>query len=505
MNTHVKVFIVLLMLGTLGIIGLRVVLPMLQEQQQLDSSDASGTRGSILLGADSWIGYYPLCSPDMQRAMRGAGYLYRCEQDAGDYHTRFRRLQKGELQFAVATVDSWLLAGAPLAYPGTIIAVIDQSAGGDALVGWKDSAPSLEALKGMDNLRVAYTPESPSAHLLKAVADHFGIDTLRRNGKARKIETDGSGEALKKLLDKDADVAVLWEPDVSRALAQPGIAKLIGSDDTEGLIVDVLLVGREYSVEHPEAVQTLVETYFKVRQELADDRDRLRRQVQEETGLELSQVDAMLGGVRWATLQENAALWFSPTRGKEELIDSIQSSLGIILRSGDLASNPLPGGDPYRITNRQFIEGLGGGAAAAGVNAVQFTPLDAAGWARLRPVASLKIEPIGFQRGTADLSEAGRQELDQAAQTLRHYPRFRILVAGHTGVRGDAEANRTLSQQRADAVSRYLIDAHQFDPNRIGTVGYGGDRPLARQKDESDRAWGFRLPRVELVLLGDNL
>ena len=54
------------------------------------------------------------------------------------------------------------------------------------------------------------------------------VFNLYRKGRWR-LETNGSSEALERLLAGEAQAAVLWEPDVSRALAQPDMIKLIGS------------------------------------------------------------------------------------------------------------------------------------------------------------------------------------------------------------------------------------------------------------------------------------
>ena len=71
----------------------------------------------------------------------------------------------------------------------------------------------------------------------------------------------------------------------------------------------------------------------------------------------------------------------------------------------------------------------------------------------------------------------------------------------HTGLRGDAQANRELSELRADAVSRYLEAAHGVDPNRLRVSGRGSSEPLPRRPGEKDRAYNYRLPRVELSLV----
>ncbi len=68
------------------------------------------------------------------KRLRSTGYVLNCDDDKADYAKRMQRLKGGELQFAVATIDAYLLNGAPNAFPGTIVAVIDESKGGDAIV-----------------------------------------------------------------------------------------------------------------------------------------------------------------------------------------------------------------------------------------------------------------------------------------------------------------------------------------------------------------------------------
>jgi outer membrane protein OmpA-like peptidoglycan-associated protein len=188
------------------------------------------------------------------------------------------------------------------------------------------------------------------------------------------------------------------------------------------------------------------------------------------------------------------------------LVEAIRSAVAILRESGGLAADPLPDGDPYRLTNRQFVADL---YRAAGGSAKQtqgkVAPLDQAGWQRLKEVGTLDVQPIGFQSGTADLTYEGKQELDRVAERLKHYPRFRILVKGHTGLKGDPQANLTLSQERAEAVTRYLLVTHDLDPNRLRSLGYGADRPLPQKPGESERAHAYRLPRVELVLAAESL
>ena len=80
---------------------------------------------------------------------------------------------------AVTTVDSLLLNGGKENFPGTIIMVIDESSGGDAIVARKDKLASLEDLKTKSGYKIAFTAGSPSEHLLKSIAVHFDVPPLR--------------------------------------------------------------------------------------------------------------------------------------------------------------------------------------------------------------------------------------------------------------------------------------------------------------------------------------
>lgn len=509
------IFIVFLVVGVGGMVGAKYAIPYFQGQHQKDTSDAKGTKGTINIGMDSWIGYFPLCSKDFKRRMRNTGYLIKCQDDKADYGARFKALEKGDLQFAVATLDSYLLGGKEFGYPGTVISVIDESKGGDGIVSRKDKVKSLDELKSQDGLKVAFTPASPSEFLLKATSVHFDIASLRKGGNATMIEADGSEDALDKLKSGDADVAVLWEPDLTRAREQQDFKVLLSSKDTTKLIVDVLLVSRQYAKENPELVHTFLRNYFRTLKTYRDDRDRLRQEVERETQLKTKQVQAMLSGVRWVTLRENAMAWFgvqmAGQMSREDIVDSLESSVDILVDAGTITESPLPGENPYVILNRGFVEelftkGVGGfknSAQGAAQAQKSFKALSSSAWDQMAEVGTLKIRPITFQSGTGSLSDEGQDQLKKAASALKHYPNFRVVIKGHTGLRGDADANRQLSQSRAESVLNYMVSSLSQDQNRLRAVGFGADQPLKRMPGESNRSYQYRLPRVELYLVSE--
>ncbi|CAK8723288.1 NMT1-like family protein [Candidatus Electrothrix aarhusensis] len=510
--------LLLLVLGAAILIGIKLLLPGFIDEQQVNTSDAVKIKGKVRLALDNWIGYFPLRSNEMKTLMRRGGWNLVWTDDKADYRTRMEQLHKGEIDIAVATVDSYLLNGAEFNFPGSIIAVLDESKGGDAIVAHKKKAENLDSLKGKNNLRIAFTPNSPSHYLLKAAADHFNVPELVSTQQSKRIETEGSEGALKKFLAGKADIAVLWEPDVSRALAEKDIVKLLGTEDTAQLIVDILLVSRDFMQDQPEAVEVLLRSYFRVLKKYRDNPDLLEKDVVEETGLPTKTAQAMLHGVSWVSLLDNCENWFGIThpggQARELISDTIESAAATLVNVGDFTSSPIPDQNPYRLLKSSFLQGLytegingftkpGAKAVGQGTDSLTtpFLAMDTAVWERMREVGTLKIEPIIFQHGSSELDLFAEEVVGKIVTRLEHYPHFRIVVKGHTGLRGDAVQNKALSQQRANSVAAFLQKKFHIDPNRIRAIGYGADRPLQQLPGESKRTYEHRLLRVEIVLV----
>lgn len=94
---------------------------------------------------------------------------------------------------------------------------------------------------------------------------------------------------------------------------------------------------------------------------------------------------------------------------------------------------------------------------------------------------------ITFDTNSYELTTAARRQLDIVASALRNdrLAQYRFTVEGHADPRGAADANLTLSQERADSVKRYLVAAHGIAEDRLLSEGHGDrqllvpDRPTA--------------------------
>jgi outer membrane protein OmpA-like peptidoglycan-associated protein len=500
------VVLVLILVGA-GII--KMLLPKFQEHQMVESSDAAKMHGKIRGAVDSWIGYYPLRSKLLKSSIRKAGWNLIVKDDGVDLEGRMAKLKSGELDFAVATIDSDLLVGVNHGFPGSIVMVIDESHGGDAILARRDKFETLDDLKGKKGIRVAFLPDSPSHHLLKAVSNHFGVPELLRD--AEQIKTNSTEETLKALIGGSADVGVLWEPDVSRALSDPDIIKLLGTEDTAKVVVDVLLFNREFAGENPEVVELFMTEYFKVLKKYRDDEELLAKHVQADTGIAEGKVKLMLAGVKWVNFDENCRDWFDlGDQGGYSIYDTIDATAALLVASGDFQNSPVPDEDPQRLTNSSFLEkmskkgfGSAGPEVAVAVDSLEkpFAALSLNEWNKLLVKGTI---PLVFQSGTTELNMLNKKAVEDAVEKLRHYPNYRIFIKGHTGTRGDKEMNVELSQARADGVQKYIEVIYGVDANRIMAKGYGGMKPLNRKPGQSKRSYERGLSRVEFVLVKDS-
>ena len=104
---------------------------------------------------------------------------------------------------------------------------------------------------------------------------------------------------------------------------------------------------------------------------------------------------------------------------------------------------------------------------------------------------------ILFDTGKASIKFESAEILNQIINVLKKYPNSRFRIEGHTDNIGKKAKNIELSQNRADAVKIYLIQGG-IASDRLESVGYGPDKPIASNKNKKGRALNRR---VEINLI----
>jgi peptidoglycan-associated lipoprotein len=91
---------------------------------------------------------------------------------------------------------------------------------------------------------------------------------------------------------------------------------------------------------------------------------------------------------------------------------------------------------------------------------------------------------VFFSVDQSTLSPEAQDVLAKQAQWLTANPAFTAMIEGHADEQGTREYNLALGARRASAVQAYLID-RGVAPNRLKTVSFGKERPLAICSDEA--------------------
>jgi peptidoglycan-associated lipoprotein len=133
-------------------------------------------------------------------------------------------------------------------------------------------------------------------------------------------------------------------------------------------------------------------------------------------------------------------------------------------------------------------------ALALGVGACSNTPKPESDFAngRLAPATPGSARDFAvnvgdlvyFSTDSAELSPEAQQTLTNQARWLQQYAQYTLTLEGHADERGTREYNIALGAKRATAVRAFLAQ-HGIRPQRMRTVSYGKERPVAVCNDIS--------------------
>ena len=91
---------------------------------------------------------------------------------------------------------------------------------------------------------------------------------------------------------------------------------------------------------------------------------------------------------------------------------------------------------------------------------------------------------VFFDTDSTELSAAARATLDKQAMWLNQNRRYTFTIEGHADERGTREYNIALGARRAATTRDYLV-SHGVAANRMRTISYGKERPVAVCNDIS--------------------
>jgi hypothetical protein len=312
----------------------------------------------INFGTDGFPGYAPIRSEAMKREMDAIGAKLTFKDNKGSYAGQLQDLQNGTLQMATFTIDSLIKTSIDLGdMPGTIIYVIDESRGADAIVAYKGAVNSLQDLNTSGSSFIL-TPDSPSEFLARTVVSSFNMPNL-----PQKFVTpvDGAKNVLRTLrsADKTKKIAyALWEPYVTQALNDENVHVIIDSSKLTGHIIDVLVVERRFLRDNPTVVRSFIEAYMRVTYKLAKQQDGFLNLIMEDSrkqndAMTKHQADNNVKGLVWKNTLENYThfgLVSGAEGGNLPTIDRIISNImTVLVKTNGVPENNIVAGQEKKL------------------------------------------------------------------------------------------------------------------------------------------------------------
>lgn len=498
-GVFVAVICWLVILAAIAFAARNWLIPMFKQKARQQVTQQTSSEGKykheVRLAADAFSGYCILRSPEVAARLKAQGVKLTIVDDKADYPDRIRKLQSGELQMAVFTIDSLVKSGADLGdFPASIVYIIDETKGADAMVAYSNAVASLANLNHKD-ARIVYTPDSPSEFLSRVVIASFSLPQLPQKWSIPAVGAEDVLKQLKNVSPQEKRAYVLWEPYLTRARQLPGVHVLVDSSRLKGFIVDVLVCQREFLVNDYYAAKAIVEAYARAAYVYNSDLEKLEEIVVEDaraTGgerMDKSAAEQLVRGIQWKNTVENYGHFGlagpQPASGLEHVEDMIGKISDVLVKTGAIKKDPLQGKantifwdkilrdmkaeNFHPVIGSNFLPESSAEPDAEQVRGEQpLAKLSEGQWAALIPVGEFRAEPISFARGTASVNMSGKRELAQLAKSLQSWPRYYILVVGQARPEGDIEANKLLAQSRADAAVSMLME-NNISGNRIKT------------------------------------
>lgn len=484
------VWLVILAIGV-AIFKLWYVPKVDKDHQQAEEQVVSATTGEspykhhLKIGLDGFSGYAILRSPEFKQQLRQSGIKLDVIDDGADYVQRLSRLATGELELAAFPIDALIKTSAQRkALPATIVAIIDETRGADALICYKQRYPNVDSLNN-SNTKFVLVAESPSETLTRVLMHSF----LGNAKPTAFIPVDNEKQLLERYraaTPSGNEVFVTWEPVVSEMLKNDQLHVLFDSSQQSGYIVDTLVVSRDFFIKQEPVVKQFLESYFRTlytinngSKDPNDPKAALKELIKRDadsSGLKLDskQVERLVDGISWKHTEDNYAHFGLPSGGATHIEDMIDRVRRVLIETKGLANDPTDG-QSNKLFNQTALAEMYQSAFRAGVSQERveaerkLVALSDQQWNGLTNVATFSVPPLVFARGTSILTDHSESILQDLALDLKSFPLYYVTISGNSGSRGDPQANQVLAKQRAEAALQYLT-SQGVDATRMRAV-----------------------------------
>jgi NitT/TauT family transport system substrate-binding protein len=406
-----------------------------------------------------------------------------------DAPSKNKALATGDVDFVWQTVDELPISLA--AYRAAKVDVraflqIDWSRGGDACVASRE-VKKVEDILGKKSAMLLFSPDHTVFEFM-LTNSRLTPEQVQSVRKATSFSPDDFAYGRVLFEQGKVDVACLWEPDVTLALAaRPGSHRLFSTADATELVADVLLARQELLQNHPDLADKLARVWFRGVERGMRDREGAATLISNSASrfrdeLGYDKTLAALAWAKWTDLADNVR--FFGLDGDAPAFDRVYNqadSIWINYPEAEIKDRFAPSVLKNSDAVRRIWEQAGKPVAQA------HERYDAAVG---RDGKALFTKPlsINFPTGGSDLTPesiaiVNQQILPQLQIAGTMYAR----IEGNTDSVGDSEANQALSERRAAAIVDYLVE-RGVARARLTARGNGSKNPVDSNKSPEGRA-----------------
>ncbi|PHR95258.1 MAG: hypothetical protein COA78_30545 [Blastopirellula sp.] len=457
-------------------------------RQQIIKGTSSDSRykHNVTFALDGFSGYAPERSQKFHDELARKSIKVALQDDGANYQARLQSLMSGETQMAAFPLDALIVeiraaqkSGADLSVMPSIVAICDETRGADAMVAYKKSVPSIDALNDSE-IKFHLTAHSPSETLTRVVSSHFQLDELGTDPSHAFVEANGAAEVYDRYRKSDPNtkqVFVMWEPYVTKALENPNMHVVVDSSRFKGYIVDAIVCSRDYLAKNPNVVKDVVESHLRALHSYRNTMTKLVLEDAIKTDLTISekQAEQLVEGVWWKnTLENYSHMGVGSDRSLQHIEDILTNLTDVLLTTGAIDKDPTDD-RPNLLYYSKILEDLEASGFHPSSEVIRddttvLAKLSDQQWTKLDPLGTLDIDQLVFRRGSSNLESRSYRVLDELAEKLKTWPYAYLEIRGDGSRRGDPAANKQLAKERAESALSYLIDKG-VNSNRVRAIG----------------------------------
>jgi NitT/TauT family transport system substrate-binding protein len=300
------------------------------------SSSSSKYTGTIHIASSTWTGYALLYVANAKGIWKNHGLDVNFK-DVEDPNDRLIALTAGRLEGMASTVDAFARAQSN-GVPAVEVFPMDASVGGDGILA-KNTIQNVSDLRGQT---IAVNQGS--------VSEWFLAQVLQKNGmslKDVKEQNMKSGEAGAAFVAGRVDVAVTWEPWLSKAKKRTDGHILISSAKYPDLIMDSFAFRRDFVQKYPDTVKDFMKAYYDAFNWMQQNTAEAQKIVGDAVGESASDVQADLTTMTLFDLAKGKAV-MGTSSSHGQIYDNVKAAADFWKAQGkvDTAVNPSEAVNP---------------------------------------------------------------------------------------------------------------------------------------------------------------